>query len=227
MIMVFHNIRSPERCFSLKMGGEVDLLLQLFFQVCSVGFQREKQASFGLEVLTADANTGLLRGAGMFDHTGIQKGSKYRRFCAFPPSTNTCGIGFHLDRGCLCSVLLFLSFCDLSWQSQISLSILQLAFSPFRSPWWYTFICSLVFGLASVRISFVCFLSRWCFFKYLCMPVLQHTQGVFILMKAFLYKRVQSVKWIAEGNDPQTSDTFFFYLFKDFPQIKLNHNPPF
>lgn len=110
MIMGSHNIRSPERCFSLEMGGEVDLLLQLFFQVCSVGFQREKQSNFGLGVLTADANTGLLSGTGMFCGTGIWKGSKYRRFSAFPPSANT--YGFHLRRWCVCSVLLFLSFCD-------------------------------------------------------------------------------------------------------------------
>lgn len=41
----------------------------------------------------------------------------------------------------------------------------------------------------------------------------------------------KKLKQIAEGNDPQTSDSsgsfFLFYLFKDFPQIKLNHSPPF
>lgn len=34
-----------------------------------------------------------------------------------------------------------------------------------------------------------------------------------------------ALQQIAEGNDPQASGSFF--LFKDFPQIKRNHSPPF
>lgn len=76
MIMVSHNIRSPERCFSQEMGGEVDIILQPFFQVRSVGFWREKQSNFGSGVLTALANIDLLSGTRLFYHTSVGKGSK-------------------------------------------------------------------------------------------------------------------------------------------------------
>lgn len=42
MIMVSHNIRSPERYFSEEMGGKGGIILWPFFHMCSVGFWREK-----------------------------------------------------------------------------------------------------------------------------------------------------------------------------------------
>lgn len=138
------------------MGGEVDIILQPFFQVCSVGFWREKQSNFGSGVLNALANIDLLSGAGLFYHTSIWKGSKYGRFSAFSPSTNVCGIGFHLGWWRVRSLLLFISFCEQAGTLRSVWAASNWHFPPFLSPWWYTFICNLVSCLASVRISFIC-----------------------------------------------------------------------
>lgn len=144
------------------MWGAVCIISQPFFQVCSAGVQREIQTDFGSGVLTALKNTDLL-GTDLFYHTRIWMGSKYGGFSALPPSTNICG---------QVVIMFFVSFHKFWWiscQAQIHLTTFQLAFPPFLSPWWYTFICNLVSGSASVRISsFLWGFCHCCFSKYPC-----------------------------------------------------------
>lgn len=130
MIMVSLNITSPERCFLWEMGGEEDIILQLFSQVCLVGFWREKQSNFGSGVLSALANVDLPSSAGLFCCPSIWKSSKYGRFSTFPLFMDICNIAFHLSWSCAGSVLLFCKFLWINWQSRINVSSFRLAFPP-------------------------------------------------------------------------------------------------
>lgn len=214
MIMVSLNIRSPERCFSLEMGEEEDIILQLFFQVCLAGFWREKQSNFGSGVLSAFADVDLPSSAGLFYRPSIWKGSKYGRFSTFPLSMDIFNIGFHMSWWCAGSVLLFASFCGKNG----SLGSIWAA-----SNWLFPLPLSMVMHLHlqfhicfSICQDFFClfvFLSHWGFFKYLCMPVQWYTQDMFILMKAFILEHVQGIKMNNRGQWSSNTRLFFLIIF--------------
>lgn len=144
------------------MWGAVCIISQLFFQECSVGVGREIQSNFSSGVLTALTNVDLLSGTALFYHARIWKDSKYVVFSAFPPSANICGQVVCMFCGA------FHKFWWISCQPQVSMITNQLAFPPFLSPWWYTFICNLVIA-SNICQDFFHFFEFLCFFfKYLC-----------------------------------------------------------
>lgn len=176
------------------MWGAVCIISQPFFQECSVGVWREIQPNFSPGVLTALTNIDLLSGTGLFYHAMIWKGSKYGGFSAFPSSTNTCGQAM-----CMFCVA-FHKFGWISCQSQISLTTLQLAFPPFLSPWWCTFICSLVSGSSICQDFFnFCEVFVIVFSLSTHVAITAAYSGMFVSRKAFLLEHVQRIKANSRG----------------------------